>query len=73
MSVGARKSLFSPESRVQWSNTVGSVLWEGAHVAVNLDFVLGPVEMAAAVLQYLGDSNSMGQSRTPWSECGRAH
>ena len=29
MSVGARKSLFSPESRVQWSDTVGSVLWEG--------------------------------------------
>jgi len=29
MSVGARKSSFSPESRVQWSNTVGSVLWEG--------------------------------------------
>ena len=29
MSAGARKSSFSPESRVQWSNTVGSVLWEG--------------------------------------------
>ena len=29
MSVGARKSSFPPESRVQWSNTVGSVLWEG--------------------------------------------
>ena len=29
MSVGARKSSFSPESRVQWSNTVESVLWEG--------------------------------------------
>ena len=29
MSVGARKSSFSPESRVQWSNTVGSVLSEG--------------------------------------------
>ena len=29
MSVGARKSSFSPELRVQWSNTVGSVLWEG--------------------------------------------
>ena len=29
MSVGARKSSFSPESRVQWLNTVGSVLWEG--------------------------------------------
>ena len=28
MSVGARKSSFSPESRVQWSNTVGSTLWE---------------------------------------------
>ena len=29
MSVGARKSSFSPELRVQWSNTVGSTLWEG--------------------------------------------
>ena len=29
MSVGARKLSFSPESRVQWSNTVESTLWEG--------------------------------------------
>ena len=29
MNIGARKSSFSLESRVQWSNTVGSVLWEG--------------------------------------------
>jgi hypothetical protein len=29
MSVGAWKSSFSLESRVQWLNTVGSVLWEG--------------------------------------------
>ena len=78
MSVGARKSSFSLESRVQWSNTVGSTLWEvhcgkAAHVAVIPDFVLGPVEMAAAVLQCPGGSNGEGRSRTPWSECGRAH
>ena len=66
MSVGAQKSSFSPESRVQWSNTVGSTLWEvhcrkAAHVAVILDFVLGPAEMA------------WDGPGPPCSECGPAH
>ena len=31
---------------VQWSDTVGSTLWEGGGVAVVLDIVLGPVKIA---------------------------
>ena len=38
---------------------------KAARVAVVLDFVLGPAEMAAAVLQCPGDSNGVGRSRTP--------
>ena len=74
MNIGARKSSFSLESRVQWSNTVGSVLWEGGARRCHPGFrPFGLVEMAAAVLQYPSDSNSVGQSRTPWSGCERAH
>ena len=73
MSVGARKSSFSPESRVQWSNTVGSTLWEGGACRCHPGFVLGPAKIAPVVLQCPSGSNGEGRSRTPWSECGRAH
>ena len=74
MSVGARKSSFSLESR-------GTVVEHCRKCTVGRRrvslsswiFVLGPVEMAAAVLQCPGGSNGEGRSRTPWSECGRAH
>ena len=45
---------------------------KAARVAVVLDFVLGPAEMAPAVLQCPGGSNGAGWPRTPWSECGCA-
>ena len=46
---------------------------KAARVAVVLDFVLGPAEMAPAVLQCPGGSNGAGRPRTPWPECGRAY
>ena len=73
MSVGARKSSFSPESRVQWSNTVESTLWEGDARRRHSGFRPCPAKIALVVLQCPGGSNGEGRSRTPWSECGRAH
>ena len=72
MSVGRGSRRFPPHRGYS-----GLILQEvycakAAHVAVILDLVLGPVEMAAAVLQCPGGSNGEGRSRTPWSECGRA-
>ena len=74
MSVGAWKSSFSLESR-------GTVVEHCRKYTVGRRrtslsswiFVLGPVEMAAAVLQCTSGSNGVGRSRTPWPECGRAH
>jgi len=74
MRVGARKSSFSLESR-------GTVVEHCRKCTVGRRrvslsswiFVLGPVEMAAAVLQCTSGSNGVGRSRTPWPERGRAH
>jgi len=53
MSRGTWKSSSSPESR-GWSNTVGSTLWGMASgVAVVLNIVLGPAEIAPASCQPL--------------------
>ena len=73
MSVGARKSSFSPESRVQWSNAVESTLWEGGACRCHSGFRPWFREDCAGVLQCPGGSNGEGRSRTPRSECGRAH
>jgi len=46
--------VFPRIAEVQWSNTVGSTLWGMASgVAVVLDIVLGPAEIAPAFCQPL--------------------
>ena len=54
MSRGRGSRHFPPNRGVQWSNTVGSTLWGMASgVAVVLDIVLGPAEIAPASCQPL--------------------
>ena len=65
MSVGARKSSFSPESRVQWLNTVGSVLWEGGARRCRPGFRPWSRGDGAGRPECLDSSNGMGRSRTP--------
>ena len=54
MSRGALKSSFPPNREVQWSDTVGSTLRGMASgVAVIMDIILGPAEIAPASCQPL--------------------
>ena len=73
MSVGARKSSFSPELRVQWSNTVGSTLWEGGARRCHPGFRPWSRGDGGGRPAVSGGSNGEGASLTPWSECGCAH
>ena len=50
MSEGIEVVVFPPNRGAQWSDTVGSTLWEGGARRNHLDIVLGPVEIAAVVL-----------------------
>ena len=70
MNGGVEVVVFPRIAGVQWSNTVGSTLWGMASgVAVVLDIVLGPAEIAPASCQPLQAAwSSLLEVRS--SKCG---
>ena len=73
MSVGRAEVVVSPRIAGTVAEHCRKYCGKAARVAVILGFVLGPAKIAPVVLQCSGGSNGEGRSRTPRSECGRAH
>ena len=68
MGHGSRR--FPLNCGVQWSDTVGSTLWEGGVSRCRPGFRPWSCEDCAGCP---GGSNGAGRPRTPWLECGRAY
>ena len=73
MSGGVEVIVFSRIAGVQWSDTVGSTLWEGGGRRSRPGYRPWSCEDRAGRPASPYGSGGVQRPRTPWSECGRTH